>query len=197
MIDKSGTFSDQISVHFGSPSQNVLKSDLKKCWICIPWLLMNVTNDSPYNVFSILYIDSSTSSFTQRYRGCSRWFHHLRAAPGHCVWLRLQNVSVPPPTPAGAPLLRQPSQPTPSRALPATPSPSTLPRSHDHLPALRPSMSRPPTTVIGREKRPERSPTSAAASEPAEPPPARVREPALECDIHGARKPARHQHSRC
>ena len=27
--DKSGTFSDQISVHFGSPSQNVLKSDLK------------------------------------------------------------------------------------------------------------------------------------------------------------------------
>ena len=29
--NKSGTFSDQISVHF---SQNVLKSDLKKSWIC-------------------------------------------------------------------------------------------------------------------------------------------------------------------
>ena len=28
--DKSGTFSDQISVHFGSMSQNVLKSNLKK-----------------------------------------------------------------------------------------------------------------------------------------------------------------------
>ena len=27
--DKSWTFSDQILVHFGSPSQNVLKSDLK------------------------------------------------------------------------------------------------------------------------------------------------------------------------
>ena len=26
--DKSGTFSDKISVHFGSESQNVLKSDL-------------------------------------------------------------------------------------------------------------------------------------------------------------------------
>ena len=31
--DKSGTFSDQISVHSGSPTQNVLKSDLKKWWI--------------------------------------------------------------------------------------------------------------------------------------------------------------------
>ena len=28
--EKSGTFLDQISVHFGSASQNVLKSDLKK-----------------------------------------------------------------------------------------------------------------------------------------------------------------------
>ena len=28
--DKSGTFSDQILVHFSSESQNVLKSDLKK-----------------------------------------------------------------------------------------------------------------------------------------------------------------------
>ena len=32
--DKSGTFSDQISVHFGAPRQNVLKSDLKKSRIC-------------------------------------------------------------------------------------------------------------------------------------------------------------------
>ena len=32
--DKSGTFSDLISVHFGSSSQNVLKSDLKKSRIC-------------------------------------------------------------------------------------------------------------------------------------------------------------------
>ena len=31
---KSGTYSDQISVHFGSVSQNVLKSDLKKSRIC-------------------------------------------------------------------------------------------------------------------------------------------------------------------
>ena len=29
-LNKFGTFSDQISVLFGSPSQNVLKSDLKK-----------------------------------------------------------------------------------------------------------------------------------------------------------------------
>ena len=29
--DKSGTFSIQISLHFNSPSQNVLKSDVKKC----------------------------------------------------------------------------------------------------------------------------------------------------------------------
>ena len=28
--DESGTFSDQISVHFGAMRQNVLKSDLKK-----------------------------------------------------------------------------------------------------------------------------------------------------------------------
>ena len=28
--DKSGTFSDQISEHFGATRQNVLKSDLKK-----------------------------------------------------------------------------------------------------------------------------------------------------------------------
>ena len=33
--DKSVIFSDQISVHFGSPSQNVLKSDLKKSRICL------------------------------------------------------------------------------------------------------------------------------------------------------------------
>ena len=32
--DKSVTFSDQISVHFGSQSQNLLKSDLKKSRIC-------------------------------------------------------------------------------------------------------------------------------------------------------------------
>ena len=32
--DKSGTFSDQISVHFGALRQNVLKSDLKKSRIC-------------------------------------------------------------------------------------------------------------------------------------------------------------------
>ena len=35
--DKSGTFSDQIPVHFGSSSQSVLKSDLKKSWICPIW----------------------------------------------------------------------------------------------------------------------------------------------------------------
>ena len=34
---KSGTFSDQISVHFGSQSQNVLISDLKKSRICPIW----------------------------------------------------------------------------------------------------------------------------------------------------------------
>ena len=34
--DKSETFSDQISVHFGV-SQNVLKSDLKKSRICLIW----------------------------------------------------------------------------------------------------------------------------------------------------------------
>ena len=32
--DKSGIFSDQISGHFGAPRQNVLKSDLKKSWMC-------------------------------------------------------------------------------------------------------------------------------------------------------------------
>jgi len=32
--DKSGIFHIQISVYFGSPSQNVLKSDLKKSRIC-------------------------------------------------------------------------------------------------------------------------------------------------------------------
>ena len=32
--DKFGTFSDQILVHFGSMSQNVLKSDQKKSRIC-------------------------------------------------------------------------------------------------------------------------------------------------------------------
>ena len=36
-IDKSGTFSDQISEHFGSMSQNVLKSDLKKSQIFPIW----------------------------------------------------------------------------------------------------------------------------------------------------------------
>ena len=36
-LDKSGTFADQISVHFGSPSQNVLKSDLKKSGIRPIW----------------------------------------------------------------------------------------------------------------------------------------------------------------
>ena len=35
--DKSGTFSDQISVHFGALRQNVLKSDLKKSRICPIW----------------------------------------------------------------------------------------------------------------------------------------------------------------
>ena len=35
--DKSKTFLDQISVHFGSPSQNELKSDLKKSQICLIW----------------------------------------------------------------------------------------------------------------------------------------------------------------
>ena len=35
--DKSGTYSDQISVHFGSPSQNVLKSDLNKSRIRPIW----------------------------------------------------------------------------------------------------------------------------------------------------------------
>ena len=33
-LDKSRTFSDQISVHFSSPSQVVLKSDLKQSPIC-------------------------------------------------------------------------------------------------------------------------------------------------------------------
>ena len=33
----SGTFPDKISVHFGSPSQNVLKSDLEKSRICLIW----------------------------------------------------------------------------------------------------------------------------------------------------------------
>ena len=32
--DKSGTFSDQNSVHFGAVRQNVLNSDLKKSQIC-------------------------------------------------------------------------------------------------------------------------------------------------------------------
>ena len=36
-LDKSGTFSDQISVHFGAGCQNVLKSDLKKSRICPIW----------------------------------------------------------------------------------------------------------------------------------------------------------------
>ena len=35
--DKSGTFSDRISVHFGAPRQNVLKFDLKKSRICPIW----------------------------------------------------------------------------------------------------------------------------------------------------------------
>ena len=34
---QSGTFFYQISVHFGLPSQNVLKSDLKKSQICPIW----------------------------------------------------------------------------------------------------------------------------------------------------------------
>ena len=35
--DKSGTFSDQISVQFGSASQNVLKYDIYKPLICPIW----------------------------------------------------------------------------------------------------------------------------------------------------------------
>ena len=35
--DKSGTFSDQISEHFGALRQNVLKSDLKKSQISPIW----------------------------------------------------------------------------------------------------------------------------------------------------------------
>ena len=35
--EKSGTFSDHFSVHFGSRSQNVLKFDLKKSRICPFW----------------------------------------------------------------------------------------------------------------------------------------------------------------
>ena len=35
--DKSGTFSDQMSVHFGAVRQNVLSSDLKKSRICPIW----------------------------------------------------------------------------------------------------------------------------------------------------------------
>ena len=35
--DKSGTFSEQTSVHFGLLSKNVLKSDLKKYQICPIW----------------------------------------------------------------------------------------------------------------------------------------------------------------
>ena len=38
-IDKSGTFSDQVSVHFGSASQNVLKPDLKKTRIFLSVLM--------------------------------------------------------------------------------------------------------------------------------------------------------------
>ena len=36
-LDKYVTFSDPISVHFGSPSENVLKSDLKKSRIYHIW----------------------------------------------------------------------------------------------------------------------------------------------------------------
>ena len=35
--DKSGSFSDQILVYFGSPRENVLESDLKKFRICPIW----------------------------------------------------------------------------------------------------------------------------------------------------------------
>ena len=35
--DKSGTFSDQISVHLAQKRQNVLKCDVKKLWICLIW----------------------------------------------------------------------------------------------------------------------------------------------------------------
>ena len=35
--DKSGTFSDQFSVHFGSPSHNEQKTDLKKSQLCPIW----------------------------------------------------------------------------------------------------------------------------------------------------------------
>ena len=36
-LDKSVTFSDQISIYFGSLSQNVLNSDLRKSRICPIW----------------------------------------------------------------------------------------------------------------------------------------------------------------
>ena len=39
--EKSGTFSDQISVHFGALRQNVLKSDLKKFRIFLTHFVHN------------------------------------------------------------------------------------------------------------------------------------------------------------
>ena len=45
--DKSGTFSDQTSVHFGSLSQNVLKFDLKKSRIRSNGANMTHLGDKP------------------------------------------------------------------------------------------------------------------------------------------------------
>ena len=78
--DKSGTFSDEISVHFGSPSQNVLKSHLKKSRICPNWdksappraeigdgdectelVIVHPQRAPPYNLHGLIYVWASWS----------------------------------------------------------------------------------------------------------------------------------------
>ena len=72
--DKSGTFSDQISVHFGSASQNVLKSDLKKSRICLIWSTLGP------NLISLIWAVTHLLS-CQIWRACPLWGNTPTSGP--------------------------------------------------------------------------------------------------------------------
>ena len=77
--DKSGIFSDQILVHFGSASQNVLKSDLKKSRIFVPFVtnLSDLCGKSP----AVVSVQCSESYLSNEKSPVTRHFnlHQVRA----------------------------------------------------------------------------------------------------------------------
>ena len=77
--DKCGTFSDQISIHFASASQDVLKYDLKKSQICPVWA--NLTHFGPKSDIPEMGLD------------CMGSFLRRKGNEVGNLWFRSGNVS--------------------------------------------------------------------------------------------------------